>query len=368
MLDVNFISDLKPADSYAVSLKDGSPLETLRNVVASWYVTLRTIAIVGLLSVLIYIGIRIIISSTSDKAKYKERLLDWIIAFCLLFFMHYIMAAMVTTVEKVNNMLGQATGVFDGIEINPDFGEVGFIFGTNDLGTTEGNSDFTSSSISSKATSRAQAISEAKSRASQLGAVYKSESSSWTENWIEGDSSVGGKAICTYKIVYDKYTATITERKEVEISGSVINSKSKYELTGLPATTKNKEGTTGNDWRISTEPNKVMYFTNYARLFLNAKTDSTLIGAGFTHPITGVIGAVADGSYDPSVNNENAAISTAYLIIYLGLVILTAVFTFRYIKRVIYIAFLTLIAPMVALTYPLDKIKDRKSTSLEYVV
>lgn len=124
MLDVNFISALKPSDNYAVPLKDGSPLEVLRNIVASWYVTLRTIAIVGLLSVLIYIGIRIIISSTSDKAKYKERLLDWIIAFCLLFFMHYIMAAMVTTVEKVNDMLGQATGVFDGIEINPDFGTV----------------------------------------------------------------------------------------------------------------------------------------------------------------------------------------------------------------------------------------------------
>ncbi|MCI8621846.1 MAG: hypothetical protein HFJ50_09405 [Clostridia bacterium] len=60
--------------------------------------------------------------------------------------------------------------------------------------------------------------------------------------------------------------------------------------------------------------------------------------------------------------------STAYLIIYIALITFTAVFTIRYIKRFIYIAFLTLMAPVVALTYPLDKIKDRKSTSMEYVV
>ena len=60
--------------------------------------------------------------------------------------------------------------------------------------------------------------------------------------------------------------------------------------------------------------------------------------------------------------------ATAYLIIYIALVSFTVVFALRYIKRVIYIAWLTLMAPMVALTYPIDKIKDRKSTSLEYVV
>ncbi len=84
---------------------------------------------------------------------------------------------------------------------------------------------------------------------------------------------------------------------------------------------------------------RILYFTNYARLFLNVKD-----------------------------NDDYLPMSTAYLIIYIALIAFTAMFTFRYIKRVIYIAFLTLMAPMVALTYPLDKIKDRKSTSMEYVV
>lgn len=124
LLDVNFVAPINNKD-YALNLKDDSPLEMLRGIVSGWYVTLRTIAVVGLLSVLIYIGIRIIISSTaSDRAKYKQRLMDWIVAFCLLFFMHYIMAALVTVVEKVDEMLGQTVDVTQGLELMPDYGGV----------------------------------------------------------------------------------------------------------------------------------------------------------------------------------------------------------------------------------------------------
>ena len=129
MLDANFISPVNNKE-YLVELKDDGVLHMLRNIIAGWYVTLRTIAVVGLLSVLIYIGIRIIISSTAgDKAKYKQRLLDWVVAFCLLFFMHYIMAAAVTVVEKVNDMLGEASNVTQGLELPTDapYGSVKYI-------------------------------------------------------------------------------------------------------------------------------------------------------------------------------------------------------------------------------------------------
>lgn len=127
LLDANFISN--PADGtndYLVKTENTSPLSSLRNIIAGWYVTLRTIAIVGLLSVLIYVGIRIIISSTAgDKAKYKQRLVDWIVAFCLLFFMHYIMAAVCTVVDKVDDMLGD--NVVNGLTLNPEYGPVKYI-------------------------------------------------------------------------------------------------------------------------------------------------------------------------------------------------------------------------------------------------
>ena len=47
----------------------------LQSSISTWYKTLRLIAIVGLLSVLVYVGIRILISSTGqEKAKYKKML------------------------------------------------------------------------------------------------------------------------------------------------------------------------------------------------------------------------------------------------------------------------------------------------------
>lgn len=48
---------------------------------------------------------------------------------------------------------------------------------------------------------------------------------------------------------------------------------------------------------------------------------------------------------------------------YVALVIYTGIFTFLYYKRFLYTAFFTMIAPLVALTYPIDKIGDGKAPS-----
>ena len=50
--------------------------------------------------------------------------------------------------------------------------------------------------------------------------------------------------------------------------------------------------------------------------------------------------------------------SVQYAVIYLVLVVYTCIFTVMYIKRTLYMAFFTMIAPLIAVTYPLDKIKD----------
>lgn len=64
----------------------------LKETVAKWYYALRTLAIVALMIVLLYIGIQIIITTTSEeKAKYKKMLVDWVVALCLIFVMQYIM-------------------------------------------------------------------------------------------------------------------------------------------------------------------------------------------------------------------------------------------------------------------------------------
>lgn len=99
--------------------KSKSSVSILKSTIASWYRSFRNIAIVGLLSVLIYLGIRILISTTaSDKAKYKENIVDWVVALCLVFTIQFIMSAVLMITEKCTELFG--TSVNDGyiVQIN----------------------------------------------------------------------------------------------------------------------------------------------------------------------------------------------------------------------------------------------------------
>ena len=79
--------------------------------IAKWYVALRNLVLVGLMIVLLYIGIRIVISSAAEeKAKYKEHIKDWLIAVILVVFMHYIMAFALTATEYITYALAKENG------------------------------------------------------------------------------------------------------------------------------------------------------------------------------------------------------------------------------------------------------------------
>src|SRR5699024_4284810 len=54
-----------------------------------------------------------------------------------------------------------------------------------------------------------------------------------------------------------------------------------------------------------------------------------------------------------------------YTVIYFVFIIYTVTFLFQYLKRVVYMAFLTMIAPVVALTYPIDKMNDGKAQAFD---
>lgn len=173
-----------------------STAKQLQRSISTWYKTLRMIAIVGLLSVLVYVGIRILISSTGqDKAKYKKMLADWVAAMCILFLLQYVMVFTMQMTEKVIE-------IFD------------------------------------------------------------------TKNMVGYDEKNDDKP---YDVLISKARAGVGETND------------------------------------STE--------SFAEIF-------------------------------------------AYIVIYIVLVIYTMVFLWQYLKRVVMLAFLTMIAPLIALTYPLDKIKD----------
>ena len=110
-LDINFIkpSIIKSADGlHDQQVQEKNIAYTLRGTIASWYNALTTIAMVGLLSVLVYLGIRMLLSSiAADRAKYKQMLMDWVVAMCLLFTLHFIMSFALTMVETVTAMLSE---------------------------------------------------------------------------------------------------------------------------------------------------------------------------------------------------------------------------------------------------------------------
>ena len=97
----------------------GSIANELQATIATWYNALRRIALVGLLSALVYVGIRIVLSSTSakEKAKYKSMLKNWIVAICLLFTLHYIMSITITVVNKINEVISVSSISADGEDI-----------------------------------------------------------------------------------------------------------------------------------------------------------------------------------------------------------------------------------------------------------
>ena len=175
----------------------------LKDNIARWYIALRTFALVGLLSVLLYLGIRIILSSASaqNKAKYKNMLIDWLVAICILFLLHFVMAFLTTFTERINEM-----------------------FAANVIAT------------------------------------------------------------------------------DLEDSGLPVDT--------IMTTVRNQVGE----------------------------------------------------SFDAS----EPGLTAGYTIMYLVLVILTISFTFQYLKRVVYMAFLTMIAPLIALTYPIDKVKDGKAQAFSF--
>lgn len=146
MLDVNFLQPNKYTsvtsgqvvtyDENADSLKDQdnqvSAAAFLSPTIATWYRAFRNISIVGLLTVLVYIGIKILMGSTAaDKAKYKERLTDWFVALVLVFVIHFIMSGILMLTEQVNSLFAKSA---NNIVVEDQTGGESIKFKTNLMG------------------------------------------------------------------------------------------------------------------------------------------------------------------------------------------------------------------------------------------
>lgn len=288
LFDVNFFNPkpetTKFLDENHELIKQKSSAVALQGIVSKWYLTIRNFSIVALLSILVYIGIRIIISSTAqDKAKYKQRLLDWLIAMCMLFFLHYIMSFAVTVTELITDSLAKE---------GPSYIAV---FSEDDL------KDY-----------------------------------HWDFKQFEYKYSYDGQKITKEQAdEYEKNGDTDKleiEKNYVDIDSKVFEDKNDGIYKGLKANNMIVEETDSSG-------NVKQYLFWPTNLMGKARIDAQL---------------EVDGP-----DGDNTVVSQfANTMIFVALVIYTIMFVFRYLQRVLMLAFLTIIAPFVAMTYPLDKMGD----------
>lgn len=121
-LDVNFLrKNNYDAITESNDAKEAakSSAETVSSTIATWYKGFRNVAIVGLLSVLVYLGIRILISTAAtDKAKYKESIKDWLVALCLVFIIHILMSGILMLSDKVTELFTSNDNSFYTVKVN----------------------------------------------------------------------------------------------------------------------------------------------------------------------------------------------------------------------------------------------------------
>ncbi len=111
LTDINiFNTDLGDDDKY-------DTIEKMRCNIALWYYVMRVIAISILLGILIYIAIRMSISTlASDKAHYKKMLANWVWSIALVFLLHLLIVGFCNLNSVLVNMFSKIYEDSDALE------------------------------------------------------------------------------------------------------------------------------------------------------------------------------------------------------------------------------------------------------------
>ena len=108
------IGETSAAEETEKTEKTKGFMPAIKKTVSLWYYVFRYFSILAMLIVLILLGIKLAItSSSSDKAKYKRMLMDWLIGFVIIFCIHYFMALVLnlngTCLEFIQDIADERT-------------------------------------------------------------------------------------------------------------------------------------------------------------------------------------------------------------------------------------------------------------------
>ena len=102
ILSINFFQN-------ATSGSGADIINNIRDQVSIWYVAIRNLSAAILAVMVLYVGIRMAISSVAEeKAKYKRMLADWVVSLVLLFVLHYIMILIININDGIVAILAKA--------------------------------------------------------------------------------------------------------------------------------------------------------------------------------------------------------------------------------------------------------------------
>ena len=227
--------------------------QDLKGAISKWYNAVRNLALVAMMIILLYLGIRIMFCGVAnEKAKYKNMLVDWVVGICLIFVMHYIMVFAMNITESIVDLFAS---------VNAD--------------------------------------------------------KEYMVNIVDKNGSV-------IKALKDSKELKAQGITEADIDALILKDKD-----GKPIT----DGSS-NDKIIGWDARNIM-------------------------------GVIRVQAALENVENTGSYLYIGYVMCFLVLVWYTLFFFVTYLRRILYLAFFTIIAPLVAMSYPLDKLHDGKAQAFD---
>lgn len=337
LLDANFF---KEKETKTISLPDGAKGEgkeveitlsdannsadILRPVVSNTYNSLSVLVIVLMMLVLLYIGIRIIVATVStDQVKYKQMLMDWLVAMCLLFCMHYIMSFIMSFNEMIIEILADKSAASDEYYIG--LNKVESLSSDKHLNYNDPVSIVESDGV--KSFSKRHLIYPANEVNEQNRFSIDSKNGKFATGYY-----ITGYSKQEYNYINSSGTGTVDLDVPTfsEISGGYLSAS-------ISRRGKNDEVVTIYKGNLVEYMRAITSFDHQDVTFYS-KDGTRSIG-----------------------NSGSTAQNFGYGVLYIIIVIETVVFVIKYIGRVINLAFLTAIAPLIAFMYPIDRIGDSKA-------
>lgn len=321
LLDINFFSNGTITSDTDVSSSILAP------VIGNIYKTLRNLCLVLMMLVLLYMGIKIMISSIAEQqAKYKQLLVDWLVGFALLFLMHYIMSAIVNLNTMVVALLSNEEGD-------------SYYVGVSELADNGNGSDSTWYDIVSGTEDELFWGYDSTIKDVTRYSNFKTNKLSVRNGTSENDTytvDVSNDASIDLK----KYSNLHYQNAEIDTSKWGDNG-----VIHLSASIHNENTSEDKYDRAIVKLNLLSYVRTIASFSLESTDAHQKV---YFYQDGGVVRA-DDGT------------AMGYSALYVCLVLEVIMFTFIYIKRVLQMAFLTMVAPIVAIMYPVDKIGDGKA-------